>query len=365
MKKFIAVLCLVAIVVPAVFLAACAPAAKAPATQTAAAPAKVYKLTCQSVWPPNHAMELQGIEPYLKKVEAASNGRIKIDIYTAGQLVPTTEALNGLQKRTFDMMAGYPTYWTGKFALLDAIGAMPTNFQDREAFLDFWTKTNAREICDSGLRKMANATIVKPISSSGMYVFSKVPINKFEDFKGLTMRCAGGAFVTAVKNMGAAPVANVAGPDTYIGMQKGTMDAAIFPIHGMIEYKLFEVSKYLIGPPLANPVALGYIAVNVDAWNELPPDLQKLFLDIGQKHMVEDEFPWYNNYDKKNFQTGLDAGMKISTLPAEDQAKFATALIPVWDTWMQQCTDQGIGDQARQLKALIDKHWADWAATHK
>ena len=58
------------------------------------APQQVYKWKLVTSWPKNYPGLGTAPENFAKKVEAMSNGRLKIKVYGAGQLVPALQVLS-------------------------------------------------------------------------------------------------------------------------------------------------------------------------------------------------------------------------------------------------------------------------------
>jgi len=57
---------------------------------------KVYDLKLQSVDQPSNIGPAEILPAYTKLVEQMSGGRLKISVFTAGQIVPTGEIVNAL-----------------------------------------------------------------------------------------------------------------------------------------------------------------------------------------------------------------------------------------------------------------------------
>src|SRR5262249_46044517 len=80
--------------------------------------------------------------------------------------------------------------------------------------------------------------------------------------------------------LGGTPV-NMSPADAYSAMQKGVLDGITFPVFASSDYKLYEVGKYMTRPVfgLSNVMLM----INVKKLESLPPNLQRILIDEGQK----------------------------------------------------------------------------------
>src|SRR5712691_11718646 len=113
--------------------------AVASAAGTIAAPAIVqaqttfnWKMT--SFYGPNAAFYSTGLgsaKDLIKRIEEMSNGRIKIQFYGAGELIPAAEGFDAVSSGTVEMNYANAYFWTGKVFAGQYFTAVPfgLNFQ--------------------------------------------------------------------------------------------------------------------------------------------------------------------------------------------------------------------------------------------
>src|SRR5690606_2219425 len=105
-------------------------------------------------------------------------------------------------------------------------------------------------------------------------IISKKPITSMADFKGLKIRSFG-LEAKWYENMGAQPVF-LGGGEIYTALATGVIDAARWSSPaGNYNNSFHEVAKYYVQPsPL--PVPNNFFAVNKQAWDQLPADMQAI-----------------------------------------------------------------------------------------
>jgi len=162
---------------------------------------------------------------------------------------------------------------------------------------------------------------------------SKKPINTPADLKGLKMRVQQGrVFADTVNGLGASAVPMAWG-EVIPGAQQGVIDGADLPIVNINALKIYEVSKYVsmtfhnYGPTL--------VVMNLAIWQGLPPDQQKLILDVGRETQakIREATESVDNFAKA--KEILEArGMKVN---AADVASFRrVAEEKIWPGYKQQ-----------------------------
>ena len=162
---------------------------------------------------------------------------------------------------------------------------------------------------------------------------NKKPINTPADLKGLKMRVQQGrVFADTVNGLGASAVPMAWG-EVIPAAQQGVIDGADLPIVNINALKIYEVSKYVsmtfhnYGPTV--------VVMNLAIWQSLPPDQQKLILDVGRETQakIREATESVDNFAKA--KEILEAkGMKVN---AADVASFRrVAEEKIWPGYKQQ-----------------------------
>jgi len=188
--------------------------------------------------------------------------------------------------------------------------------------------------------KKLNAMLLLPGPLPPHELAGKKKLTKVEDFKGLRVRVGGSEWAKLLQEYGAVPTL-VPAPEVYTALDKGMIDFTSCGWTFMCyDYKLYEVSKYAtdklaIGSPFCPWV------VNIDAWNKLPPDFQKLALDL-REGMIKEFVKQYAADDAKNYDIFRKAGMEIVDFPAAERAKMVPMAEKVWKAWVEDKEKKGL-----------------------
>jgi TRAP-type mannitol/chloroaromatic compound transport system substrate-binding protein len=237
---------------------------------------KTYNFKMVSTWPSNFPVLQVGLDLFAKRVEEATEGRIKIQVFAAGELVPAMETFQAVSDGTVAMGSGASYYWAGKVRAGQWFSAVPfgLNAQGMNAWfysgggLKLWEEVYA-----------PFNLIPRPIGNTGVQMggwFNK-KINTMEDFKGLKMRIPGLGGKVLAKAGGT--VTLTPGGEIFTNLERGVIDASewVGPFH---DYRLGlpKAAKYYYYPGWHEPGTTLEIMFNKKVYEELPKSLQ-LILD--------------------------------------------------------------------------------------
>jgi len=269
-----------------------------PAEEGAVAPAatQTFKWKMVTTWPPKFPGLGTGAENLAHRIETASGGRIQIQLYSSGELVPAFEVFDAVSNGTADMGHGAAYYWKGKIEAAQFFAATPfgMNAQERDGWMYY----------GGGLELWREAyapfnLIPAPAGNSGVQMggwFNK-EINSLADLEGLKMRIPGlGGEV--LRRAGGTPV-NTPGGEIFTSLQSGTIDATewVGPYNDLA-IGLHQVAKYYYYPGWHEPGTCLEALFNKDSFEALPDDLQALVM-IACQSVQNDMLAEYtaNNQD--------------------------------------------------------------------
>jgi TRAP-type mannitol/chloroaromatic compound transport system substrate-binding protein len=213
-----------------------------------------------------------------QRVDVATNGRFKIQVFAANELVPALQVMDAVQNATVECGHTAPYYYYGKDPTFAFGCAVPFGMNARQQ--------NAWMLEGGGLALMrefyANYNIIHfPAGNTGAQMggWFRKEIRTLADIKGLKMRIGGFAGRVLAK-LGAVPQ-QIAAPEIYTSLEKGAIDAAEW-VGPFDDEKLgfYKVAKYYYYPGWWEGGPELDLYVNLQAWNALPP-AYKAILEIA------------------------------------------------------------------------------------
>ena len=257
-------------------LQACGSDAEQPAAggSAAAAPQQSYEWKLVTAWPKNFPGLGHAPEVFASKVEAMSNGRMKIRVYGDGELVPALEVFNAVSAGTAEVGHGAAYYWKGKAPEAQFFTALPFGMNGRE--MESWIQYGGGQELWNELYEPFNL-IPLPGGNTGVQMggwFNK-EINSKADFQGLKMRIPGLA-QDVLSRLGGVPV-NMPGSELFTSLQTGVIDATEFNgPYNDLAFGLYEVSDYYYYPGWHEPGSVMEFLFNKEKFEALPADLQEI-----------------------------------------------------------------------------------------
>lgn len=241
---------------------------------TAVGSNKVFRWKMVTTWPANFPIFQEGAEKFADDVRVMSNGRLDVQVYAGGELVPPLQVFDAVSQGIVEMGHGSPYYWAGTVPAAQFFSTVPFGMTAKG--MNAWLYNGGGLELWHELYKPFNL-IAYPMGNTGVQMggwFNK-RIDSIEDIKGLRMRIPGlGGKV--FKNAGGNPVL-MAGGEIYTALERGTLDATewVAPFHDM-RLGLNRAAEYYYYPGWHEPGTAFELMINLSKWQELEPDLQKI-----------------------------------------------------------------------------------------
>jgi len=223
------------------------------------------QLKMVTTWPKNFPGLGTGAQRVADRITAASDGRIEVKLFAAGELVPPFESFDAVSGGTADMYHGAEYYWQGKNKGFPFFAAVPYGFTAPE--LSAWIRFGGgQELHD----ELAADYGVKPLLAGNTGVqmggwFNK-EINAVEDLKGLKFRMPGlGGEV--LRQLGVS-VVNLPGGEIFPSLQSGAIDGTewVGPWNDLA-FGFYKITKNYYWPGFHEPGPALHVGMNREVWN--------------------------------------------------------------------------------------------------
>jgi len=326
-KNKVLLISVVLVLVAGLVLASCAPAAEGPAPAGPAPAAEEhFEWSFVGAYPRNEP----GFPIWQKyisdAVEEASGGRLKIKLYSDGELMKATEVLDACSVGTIEMESSVGAYWRGKDPLWDFNFMMPYSWRggdEYEALMD----SGLRDLLAEMMAEDYNLRLLNTECYGHHVLYLNKPVRKVSDFKGLKLRDTG-TILDLYEDLGASTVF-LAGSEIYTALQLGTIDGAGWNSSGWEDMHFDEVCEYILLPPVGSNC--GHVSVNIDAWNSLPDDLQYILQSACDKSGRMQEI-WKVQNERRLLKTIMEEEPeRVIVMPDEEVEKIRDAASRVWD----------------------------------
>jgi tripartite ATP-independent transporter DctP family solute receptor len=219
-------------------------------------------------------------ESFKKQVEDATGGRVKVNVYYAGELGSNPSVAEQLHSGTvqmFNVSPGFlaPWYKAAQFTRL------PQLFDSEQEAGEFWdgpigAKEKAGILQNTGIRVL-NA------ESYGFHdlVNRKHAVHGLDDLKGMKFQATSNPIDLAIyKAWGIQPV-TMSLSDTYTALQQGVVDGISLGYTSLQAQKQYEVAKYITESN--TQYSAGLTMINDKFFSGLSQDDQQLLQEVAKK----------------------------------------------------------------------------------
>jgi TRAP-type C4-dicarboxylate transport system substrate-binding protein len=283
---------------------------------------------------------------FAKDVETATNGRLKITVFSSGELpYKAADVLRVVATRQVEMGDVAFGFVAGDVPELNAL-SMPFSCTSMDKFYETLAPAIEKPIDDVLEAKFKSTSIMQWVMPPQQLWLAK-PVSGIEGLKNLKvrswnreqaemMRLAGGSGVT------------ITPAEVIPALQRGVVDGAFTAAVPALDWKFNEVTKfgYMVNLTLAHQA----IVVNQAALQALPEDLRKTLLA-----KTEEWAPKYRAEliaaDRDARKTLTEKGMTLRDTTPEEVARLRELTKPIAEEWAAKAGAVGKDMLAVALKA--------------
>ncbi|MBK1697881.1 TRAP transporter substrate-binding protein [Rhodovibrio salinarum] len=218
-------------------------------------------------WPKNFPGLGTSAQRLAKRITQASDGRLDVKVFAAGELVPALESFDAVSGGTADLYHAAEYYWQGKSNGFAFFTTVPYGFTPQE--MHAWIHYGGGQELWDELSAQYN---IKPIlcgnTGAQMAGWFRQPIESLEDLKGLKFRTPG--LGGEVMRQVGANVVTLPGGEIFTSLQSGAIDAAewVGPWNDLA-FGFHQITKHYYYPGYQEPNAALSCGINRKVWNDL------------------------------------------------------------------------------------------------
>ncbi len=248
-----------------------------------------------TTWPKNFPGLGSAAENFARYMDEMSDGRLKVHVYGAGEIVPAFEVFDAVSQGVADAGHGAAYYWKGKIPASVFFTTVPfgLNAQEINGWLHYGGGLELWREAYAPFNIIPFAGGNTGVQMAGWF---NREINSIEDLQGLKMRIpglAGDVFAAA-----GGTAVRIPGGELYTSLQTGVIDATewVGPYNDLA-LGLHEVARYYYYPGWHEPGSMLELIVNKDSFEALPADLQAMVTVAARAANQDmlDEFTARNN----------------------------------------------------------------------
>jgi TRAP-type C4-dicarboxylate transport system substrate-binding protein len=289
---------------------------------------------------------------FAENLAKTTGGKFKINVFPGGSAgFQGVEVLDAVSENLLQMAEVWGGHVAGQekvMELLDLPQFVPGDFEFRKKL---WAALH-QPFADY-LGKRYNVVVLDYMQIQPRRLYTKTPVKTLADMKGLKIRAIGPADATFTQALGAEATTTNWG-ELYVALQQGLVDGHWAADGATAAMKFYEVTKYIYDTQNAGPSF--FIMANRQAFEALPPDLKKAFLE-GVEDLKRTNRESYPTTEGKARQALIANGMQANAVADADQAHLGAVSGPIVEKWARE-----LDPDARRIfdiaKGMIDAHHA-------
>ncbi|MFY0663690.1 MAG: TRAP transporter substrate-binding protein [Natronospirillum sp.] len=284
----------------------------------AAAPAvQQARITWRMVttWPRNFPGLGVGAQRLADRITQMSDGRLTVQVYSAGELVPALGTFDAVIEGSAEMSHGAAYYWQNKSQATNFFTGVPFGMTSRE--MAAWVRyMGGQEIWDKVYDQYGVKGFLSGDTGTQAGGWFRNELTGLSGVQGIRFRTPGlGGQVW--QRLGAT-VVNMAGGEIYAALQSGALDAAEFVgPYNDLALGFHQIAKEYYFPSFIEPGLATELVVNKSKFAELPQDLQRIVEFACQAEYDQVASDFYANDPVALATLVRDHGVNVRQFPEE------------------------------------------------
>lgn len=274
--------------------------------------------------PPEQALLYQ---PWVDQLEKALGGRVTIELYSAGELMPFDQYLGACQAGTVEWLIYCGPACAAPIDTVFFDSYPPFGWQSPLEEHTLFSAKGLGPLLKEAYEELGGIHYIAGVTSDPIHLISSRPISTYEDLKGLKISCDK-TLAFPFEEAGATAVL-VPFEDLYLAGTTGIVDAIIWCGAKEATTSSWNEPFPYFMKPAVNGAAIQSHIINKELWDSLPSDWQAI-IEMAVGDLSERQLVYYYEGEcacQKNFT--------ITTMDAEGWAKLGDSAMRKWEELAQ------------------------------
>ena len=243
--------------------------------------AENYTLTLSTWGTAAHPQVKVFIPRFMDLVKKGSNGRIDFKYFPNGMMVKEAFVNTAVPTGTVDISLTTLDNWVGRVPEVGITQSPLWTFSMEQDKVNLEPGKPLFEYFSKALAK-SNVKVLALFDVGPAVVTTTFPLRTPADLKGKVIRAVSKGSAEVIRALGASPVVMSIG-DVYAGIQRHTIDGAFSGAAPAWGLRYYEVAHHLMGTNGVTATFINGYVMNLNRFNSLPKDLQKVMLDSARE----------------------------------------------------------------------------------
>jgi TRAP-type C4-dicarboxylate transport system substrate-binding protein len=304
---------------------------------------------------PAHALFM---EPWARKVEAESGGRIKVEIYPSMQLGGRAPQLyDQVRDGIADIVWALPGYTPGRFPTIEVfeLPFLPASAEaTSQAVQAFYEKHQLEEFADVH-------PLMFHVHAPGMFHMKDAPIRTLEDLEGKKVRAPTRVINDTLGALGATPV-GMPVPQVPEALSRGVVDGVVIPWEVSLPLRVHELtnSHTSFAGERGFYTSVFLYAMNKGTYEALPDDLKQVIDANSGMALAKQIGKVWDEAEQPGLEAAEATGAEFYVIEGAELERWKAASAPVIEAWIEQMDANGQDGAAlvEEARSLIEQYSA-------
>ncbi len=296
------------------------------------------ELVLSSWLPARHPVVTEGMKPWAKQVEEATDGRVTVRVLAKPLGAPPAHfdmARDGVADITYGLHSftkddRFERSRIGQFSFIgdDAVAGS-------KAFWNVYTGPLEAQKEHEGVKLLGLF-----VHGPGVLHNNQRKLESADDLEGLKIRTPGGYIADLMGNMGATTLFMSSG-EVYEKLSRGVIDGVTFPFDALTAFKLNDDLKYSMTVPGGLYNTTWFLVMNEDKWNEISAEDQAAIEAVSGEAFAQMVGEAWNRSDERSLKKVKDAGIDVHEASPEMLAAVKAAAAQYEAAWAASLAEDG------------------------
>lgn len=306
-------------------------------------------LTVHHFLSPKANTQTKMIVPWAERIEKASDGRIKFEIFPSMSMGgKPPELYRQVRDGSADIVWTLIGYTPGVFPRTEVF-ELPTVHTSSALATNLAIQDNMDLLAED--YPDIHPLLIHVHSGNAVHLVNKKDVGGSDAFEGLKLRTPSRTGAWMIEAMGAEPV-GMPVPALPQALAKGTVDGALVPFEIFPPLKLAELTTMSVEGKNAERFGTSVFlyAMNKERYESLPGDLRKIIDDHSGRAFAEEMGEVWNAAEEPGKKQQLDSGGEIVRLDDEATKRISELGESIVERWVAELAEKDI-DGAALVKA--------------
>ena len=305
--------------------------------------------------PPTHPIITQMIEPWAAEVEAATEGRVSLQILPA--LGAPGAHFDMVRNGVADIAFGVHGYTPERFKLTEMVelpftseNAQVNSIANWRTYQQFFMDANEHE-----------GTHLLGLWVPGSYqLFTRAGVETVEDLDGLRIRVPGSTVERIATELG---MVSISSPltEAYDQISRGIIDGMFQTYSTVRDFNMAEHMPVVMAVPGGFAASSQFLVISDAAWDRISPEDQAAIDALSGETMVNQFAEVWQAQNAAAVDELVEGGQTQIELSGTDLEMMQERLAPIWDQWIADANERGVDAEAaiafyqEQLDAVAEE----------